>query len=170
MNGILAVFFLLLCFPAWAQEVAVVDWGVNNRIVKFQEYKTVTEAQAHIARVIGKYPQAFSAPNPGGQFVSWLVNPATKTLLFSPIPPPPKLTVIPFDAFQDRFTGSEFRALTVFVVQRAADGTKPELLQRMLTRKPVDLTAPATGAFIDELVNATPQIITPARKSEILTP
>jgi len=81
---------------------------------------------------------------------------------------PLKQTVISYEAFQDRFTAVEFKALTAFVVQKAADGTKPEYLQAILMRKSVNLLGSATITFMDALVVAG--VLTQARRDAILTP
>jgi len=64
--------------------IAIVDYDQDNRVTKYQDYKTQAEADAHVARVLGRYPKAFTAPDPGGGFSAWLVDPAAKTISNSP--------------------------------------------------------------------------------------
>ena len=88
-----------------------------------------------------------------------------------------KPTVISYEAFQDRFTAAEFKAVTAFVVSKAA--TNPEYLQTILMRKNVNLIGNGVAAFMAALVagkvfgdTATPEGLAAAeaRKAEILTP
>ena len=44
--------------------LVVVDTTQENRIAKHQEYATRAEADAHVARVLDKYPNAFVIENP----------------------------------------------------------------------------------------------------------
>lgn len=64
--------------------IAIVDYDLDNRVTKYQDYETQAEADDHVARVLGKFPKAFTAPDPGGGFSSWLVDPIAKTVSNSP--------------------------------------------------------------------------------------
>ncbi|MBI4005759.1 MAG: hypothetical protein HY356_03730 [Gammaproteobacteria bacterium] len=64
--------------------IAIVDYDQDNRVTKYQDYKTQAEADAHVTRVLGKYPKAFTALDPGGGFSSWLVDPIAKTVSNTP--------------------------------------------------------------------------------------
>ena len=72
--------------------LAIVAWTGANRIAKYQDYPTDAEAIAHVARVLGNFPDAFVAPDPGGSFSDWLIDPVTKTLTVVPLPPIPPPT------------------------------------------------------------------------------
>lgn len=72
--------------------IAVVAWDTDNRIVKYQDYEVEAEAEAHVLRVQATFPEAFSAPHPGGGPGAWLINPVAKTISDSPLPPPPPPT------------------------------------------------------------------------------
>lgn len=149
--------------------LAIVKVNGSGRVEKYQEYQTEAEAEAHVARVVDTYPLSYSVLSPGGYFADWLCNVVAKTVVLDPLPVV-KPTVISYETFQDRFTAAEFKALTAFVVQRAADGTKPEYMQAILMRKSVNLLGAATIAFMDALVAAIPQVVTQARRDNILTP
>ena len=44
--------------------LVIVDTTIDNKIAKKQEYTTRAEADAHVARVIGDYPDTFVIDNP----------------------------------------------------------------------------------------------------------
>lgn len=68
--------------------LAIVAWNGNNRLTKYQDYKTQAEAEAHTLRVSTRFPSAFVALHPGGGSSDWLIDPLTSTLSVVPIPPP----------------------------------------------------------------------------------
>jgi hypothetical protein len=63
--------------------IAIVDYDNNNRVTKYQDYKTKAEADGHVARERDRYPKAFVASDPGGGFAAWLVDPVAKTIFNS---------------------------------------------------------------------------------------
>ncbi len=69
--------------------IAIVAWTADNRLAKFQDYDTANEADAHVARVLDRFPGAFAVAYPGGGPDDWVVDPAAKTVSVVPIPPPP---------------------------------------------------------------------------------
>ncbi len=66
--------------------LAIVSWGADDRVTKYQDYQTEVEAAAHVTRVKDSFPNAFVTPHPGGGFRDWLVDPVAKTV--SVVPPP----------------------------------------------------------------------------------
>ena len=66
--------------------LAIVDWDADNRVEKYQDYLTEAEAAAHVGRVAGSFPDAFTALDPGGSFRNWLVDPVAKTVVIDPSP------------------------------------------------------------------------------------
>ena len=121
---IFALFLALLPGSSFAFEanIAVVAWDGSNRIAKYQAYPTRAEADAHVARVMGRYPSSFSASNPGGEPKDWLVDPVTKTISFSPLPVPPPPT--PADRAEDQMTTDHF--MRAWVRRQAAkEGKTP---------------------------------------------
>ena len=57
----------------------------DNRVAKYCEYQTKTEADAHVAFHIGAYPDAFVHEDADGEAVvdvgAWRVDPSTKEIL-----------------------------------------------------------------------------------------
>ena len=76
--------------------IAVVDWTAENRIAKYQDFATETDALAHVKRIKDRYPKAFVAAAPNGGFADWLVG--AGTLSYSPPPEPPPVKLLPTDA------------------------------------------------------------------------
>lgn len=74
-------------------HIVVVAWTAENRLAKYQDYLTETEALAHVARVADDFPDAFTALHPGGGPGDWLIDPVAKMLALDPLPPP--LIVVP---------------------------------------------------------------------------
>lgn len=70
-------------------HITVVKVSQQNRVEKFQDYATKSEADAHVARVLPAYPQAFAATRPVGSPSNWLVDLVAKTLVLSPALPSP---------------------------------------------------------------------------------
>lgn len=60
--------------------IAVVSWTAENGIAKYQDYPTRAEAAEHIK----KAGRGFVAPDPGGSFADWLVDPTAETLTLAP--------------------------------------------------------------------------------------
>lgn len=54
--------------------VAVVWWNAEGRVGKYQEYSLESAARDHVSRISQRYPSAFVAAHPGGNFASWLVR------------------------------------------------------------------------------------------------
>ena len=86
----------------------------------------------------------------------------------------PKPSTISYEAFQDRFSATEFNAATDFVYESDLVTGKPKRraliqgLSRAMAKNQVDLLDARTIAFVDALVAGA--VITAQRKTEILTP
>lgn len=63
--------------------LAIVAWTAANRVAKYQDYPTQSEATAHVVRVLTNFPYAFIAPHPGVGPRDWLVDSVAKTLSIS---------------------------------------------------------------------------------------
>tara|TARA_Y100000296_G_C5154254_1_gene248115 strand:- start:565 stop:966 length:402 start_codon:yes stop_codon:yes gene_type:complete len=59
------------------QYIAIVKWE-GNKVSKYQDFDTKTEANTHVAKYGG-----FVALNPGGGTDYWTVNPVAKTVIFN---------------------------------------------------------------------------------------
>ena len=148
--------------------VAIVSWGDNNRVAKYAEFPVEAEAVSHVVKHGG-----FAAPHPGVGSGSWLVDPVTKTLSVSP-PVAAKPTKILYEAFQSRFTQTEFDATVEFLFEIDSVRGKPKrprLIQtfnQVVAKNGIHLLAVEIDAFMTALVNGG--VITAQRKTEILTP
>ncbi len=69
-------------------QLAIVAWDAEGRVVKYQDYDTAKEASAHVARVEARWPQAFAAVHPGGGPRDWRVAGGALTLDPAPEPAP----------------------------------------------------------------------------------
>ncbi len=81
--------------------LAIMNWDLNNRVIKFNEFDTLVEAQALTVQggiLPGTNIGAFTALNPGGGQPDWLCDPINKTVIYSPLPPP---TQAELDAIKD---------------------------------------------------------------------
>ena len=86
------IFVLTWSTPAWAIKpyLAIMDWSVENRVAKFQDFNIEQDAMNHVALHLGNYPKAFVVPKPNDSFKSWLVDGVNKNVSISfPTPPPP---------------------------------------------------------------------------------
>ena len=87
---------------------------------------------------------------------------------------PPSPTVIPYEDFQNRFTQAEQDATTEFVDGINLTNGNPkrpalkQAMMRVVAKGTVDLTEARTAQFCQALVAGG--VITPQRKTEILTP
>ena len=72
--------------------VAIMKWDAENRVGKSMPFSTRVEADAHIAAHIGAFPDAFVAVDPPAQVSDLLVDPVTKIVSLSVLPPPPPPT------------------------------------------------------------------------------
>ncbi len=72
--------------------LSVVSWTDDNRVAKYLDHETEAEAQAHVAFVLSRFPDAFVAPRPRDGPRDWLVDPVLKTLSVDLIPPTPPPT------------------------------------------------------------------------------
>jgi|TARA_R110000824_G_scaffold296016_2_gene484338 hypothetical protein len=163
---------LLIASPAVAADwIAVMSYDGDNRITKYQPLGSLAAADAHVAKFIGIYPDAFSAEDPGGSAGEWLVDPIAHTLANSPLPTP-VINVLSFDDFESRFTTEEWNEATDFVYAINVETGVPlrrTLLQnhsRAIARNSVDLLHDKTTAFMDALVVG--EVITQARSDQIL--
>ena len=63
--------------------LVVVDTTSDNKIAKMQNYDSRSEADAHVARVIEKYPNAFVIDNPPSYVMDYTtVDVAAKTITY----------------------------------------------------------------------------------------
>ena len=63
--------------------LVIVDTTDDNKIAKHQEYPTREEADAHIARILGRYPDAFVIDNPPSYVMDYTtVDVAAKTITY----------------------------------------------------------------------------------------
>ena len=61
----------------------IVDITDDNKIAKHQEYPTREEADAHVTRVLGRYPDAFVIDNPPSYVMDYTtVDVAAKTITY----------------------------------------------------------------------------------------
>ena len=165
---------LLIASPAMAADwIAVMAYDADNRITKYQPLSTLAAADAHVAKFIEIYPDAFSAESPGGSAGEWLVDPVAHTLANSPRPSPVK-SVLSFDDFESRFTAEEWDAATDFVYAVNVETGVPlrrALLQnhsRAIARNSVDLHDDKTANFMAALVAGG--VVTQARSDTISSP
>lgn len=61
-----------------------------GRLAKFAAFDDAAAAEAHVARVLDRFPQAYAAPRPAGGPRDWLCDPVAKTLTYAPQPAPPE--------------------------------------------------------------------------------
>ena len=64
------------------------EWSVQNRIEKYQDFNIEQDALDHVALHLGAFPNAFVVPKPNDSFNSWLIDGGNKTVSIS-FPPPP---------------------------------------------------------------------------------
>ena len=63
--------------------LVIVDTTDDNKIAKHQEYPTREEADAHVTRVLGRYPDAFVIDNPPSYVMDYTtVDVAAKTITY----------------------------------------------------------------------------------------
>ena len=65
----------------------------EGRIAKLREFPTRPEAEAHVARFSGKFPDAFVVAEPAEPMPHWLIDMAAKTISID-VPPPPDFNAI----------------------------------------------------------------------------
>ena len=69
--------------------IAIMATEPGGRVAKFRTFPTQPEAEAHVARFIGKFPDAFVVAEPAGPWSHWLIDVAVKTVTIDVPPPPP---------------------------------------------------------------------------------
>ena len=69
--------------------VAIMAVTPENRLAKYQVFSTEAEANAHVARFTGRFPDAFVVAEPVGPMSHWLIDAKTVTIDVPPPPPPP---------------------------------------------------------------------------------
>jgi hypothetical protein len=67
--------------------IAVMKWDGENRVAKYMDFASESDAQAHIDRYTADYPDAFIAPKAGDISSYWLVDFINKSISLN-IPPP----------------------------------------------------------------------------------
>lgn len=118
--------------------------------------------------VVAVYP----GPQPNLPNVVEVADNDPRFLAWSPNGPTP--TVIPYEAFQSRFTAAEFNAATDYVEEINLTTGKPkrpalkQATARVWALGTVNLLHPATAQFMDALVVGG--VLTAERKTVILTP
>jgi len=66
--------------------LVVVDTTPDNKIAKYQEYETRVDADAHVARVLPNYPDAFVVDNPAPYIMDYTtVDVVAKTLTYDSV-------------------------------------------------------------------------------------
>lgn len=54
--------------------IAVVEWDAEERVTKYQDFKSEQDARDMVAGTIQRYPEAFVAPAPKGGPRDWKVS------------------------------------------------------------------------------------------------
>ena len=73
--------------------IAILSATPQGRVAKFRQFPTRTEADAHVARFTGRFPDAFVVAGPAGPWSHWLIDMVAKTISIDvppPAPPPPE--------------------------------------------------------------------------------
>ena len=77
--------------------VAIMAVTPENRLAKYQVFSTEAEANAHVARFTGRFPDGFVVAEPAGPWSHWLIDMVAQTVTIDvppPPPPPPESDVI----------------------------------------------------------------------------
>ena len=69
--------------------VSIMSVTLEGRVAKFQQFPTRPEAEAHVARFSGRFPNAFVVAEPAGPWSHWLIDMGAKTISIDVPPPPP---------------------------------------------------------------------------------
>ena len=69
--------------------IAIMAVEQDGRVAKFLSFPTRLEAEAHVARFTGRFPDAFVVAEPAGPWSHWLIDAKTVTIDVPPPPPPP---------------------------------------------------------------------------------
>ena len=74
-------------------HLVITRWGADGRINKYQDRLTLAEANAMLARIAPKFPQAFVVSHPsGGEDLpnarNYIADPVAKTITLNPLPIP----------------------------------------------------------------------------------
>jgi len=64
------------------KHVVIVDYQ-DTKVKKYQPCESLEEATIHIGTVIGSYPNAFVAPDPGGSLEFWTVDGDAQTVKYN---------------------------------------------------------------------------------------
>lgn len=126
------------------------------------------DARAAADRFLAAHPEAFEVADPGGDASAWRIEDGAAVL--DP-PPPPRVSVLSYSDFEDRFTKAEQDALAdlLYSADSRAVHARPRLMaviNRAIASNTIDLDARATAAFMDAIVEFG--VIAPARRPEIL--
>ena len=154
----------------------ITRWDADGRINKAISNLTSTEAVAQLPSVQSQFnAQAFIVAHSGDlNQRDYSADPVAKTIMFNPLPAPPKPTVISYEDFQNRFTQVEQDLTTEYVEEINLTNGKPkrpalkQAMMRVTAKGTVDLTEARTAQFCQALV--ADGVITSQRKTEILTP
>ena len=69
--------------------IAIMAVEQDGRVAKFLSFPTQPEADAHVARFTGRFPDAFVVEEPAGPWSHWLIDMAAQTVTIDVPPPPP---------------------------------------------------------------------------------
>jgi hypothetical protein len=106
--------------------LVVVDTTSDNKIAKMQNYDSRSEADAHVTKVIGKYPNAFVIDNPPPYVMDYTtVDVVAKTLTYD------SASYITYQAMEDWKTSIQ-----------ATDSSMPRHMEDLITSN-VSLVVPA---------------------------
>ncbi len=68
---------------------AIMAATAENRVAKLREFETAAEAEAHVERFTGAYPDAFVHVGVAAPLSHWLIDMAAKTVTIDVPPPAP---------------------------------------------------------------------------------
>ena len=69
--------------------IAIMAATPEGRVAKFLSFPSRSEAEAHVARFTGRFPDAFVVEEPAGPWSHWLIDVAEQTVTIDVPPPPP---------------------------------------------------------------------------------
>lgn len=66
--------------------LSITKVSASGAVEKYLPFEKQAEAVAHVASMVGQFPKAFAAPDPGGSFRDWTADPVAKTVVYAPKP------------------------------------------------------------------------------------